>query len=135
MSLMNIVSKIVRICLGVQKEEMVRIHTWGYSLNLASLLAIECYRLGAVPLVTVMTDEIFREGLSIAPIESLSIPSKHELGMLEYVDAQIIISGPTDPEMFRAVSPERIQAYRKGGVPNRIKDSEYSNALQTWYFS
>ena len=73
--------------------------------------------MGAVPLVTVMTDEIFREGLSIAPIESLSIPSKHELGMLEHVDAQIIISGPTDPETFRAVSPERIQAYREGGVP------------------
>lgn len=110
----DIVSKIVRVCLGIREGEMVRIHAWGHSLDFASLLAVECFRVGAVPLITVITDQVFRDGLSVAPLEILSLPPKHEMGLLENVDAQIIISGPEDPDTLRVVSSERIQAYRRG---------------------
>ncbi len=131
MVLKSIARQIINTSLGIRKGEMVRINTWAHSLELASELAIECYRKGAVPLVTLTSDEMFKEGLSLASMETLASEPRHEVAMLHEVDAQIMISGPANPDILREVPAEKIQAYRSGGVEiSRIQQERGIRTVQ-----
>jgi len=37
---------------------MVTINTWHHTIDLAEELAFECYKVGAVPLITLMADNL-----------------------------------------------------------------------------
>jgi len=49
---------IVRNCLRVRENDMVTINTWHHTIDLAEELAFECYKVGAVPLITLMADNL-----------------------------------------------------------------------------
>ena len=114
--LSKVAFQIVNTSLSVRKGDMIRINTWRHSLDFAQELAIQCFRKGAIPLITITTDRVFKEGLSCAPLETLSFTPTHELGILQAVNAQIMISGPEDTKTLLSVNHERIQKYRLGGV-------------------
>ena len=48
----------VEVCLRMGEDDMVTINSWHHTVNLAEQLTVECYRVGAVPL---MTDKLWYE--------------------------------------------------------------------------
>ncbi|MFX0066445.1 MAG: aminopeptidase [Candidatus Hermodarchaeota archaeon] len=107
---------IIQSCLRVREGEMIRISSWGHTMDLASKLAIDCFKNGAVPLITLMTDQLFEEALTEAPVEVLGMAPKHELAIANEIDACITISGPADPSILEKVPQKNFHSYREAGT-------------------
>jgi len=109
--LLNIARKIVRTCLRVKRGEMVSINTWSHMLRLAEEIAFECYMVGAVPFITIMSDRLWYRLMSEVPVENLSRTPTHLLKSVEAEDVCINIHGPEVPNLSR-LRPENLEAYR-----------------------
>ena len=103
----KIAKKIVRDCLRIKKNDMVTINTWHHTIDLAEVLAFECYKVGAIPLITLMTDNLWYRIMSEVPSKNLTKTPLHVLKSLEGQTVCINIHGPEKPP-----SPDR------GWAPN-----------------
>jgi len=55
----TIARRVVHGSLRIHEDDMVLIETWQHTLGLASEIGLECYKTGAKPLVTLLTDELW----------------------------------------------------------------------------
>jgi len=106
---------IIRNCLRVRDGEMVHICSWPHTTDLASKLAVQCFINGAVPLITLMTDELLEETLTRAPLKSIRTVPEHQVAIANSVDAYIHISGPADPTVMGRVPGDRYRAFVEAG--------------------
>ncbi len=113
--LRNVAEKIVNESLNVKKGEHVHISTWGHTIDFAGFLAVECYKNGAVPLITVITDFLFENALKVASLETLKQTPQHELALAEKTDVLITISGPANPYVLSNVPDDKYKAYSSSG--------------------
>lgn len=54
----KIAKQIVDNCLRIRSGDMVTINTWHHMIELAEEIAFRCYYVGAIPLITLMTDNL-----------------------------------------------------------------------------
>lgn len=96
---------------------MVLIETWQHTLDLASDIALECLRVGAKPLVTLMTDRLWWRALEEIPEQYLRKPTRPMLGAIESTTVWIGLGGPEDPTRFRDVPSTRLEPFFEGEKP------------------
>jgi len=120
----KIAQSIVRECLRLKEDEPVIITTYPHTMDLANEIAIECYKVGADPLIQLETDEWFYGQFKHLSVEQLRRTSKHCLGINEYATAYIGLGGPKDPGPMKRVPKEKFAAMFQG------EQAHYEAALQ-----
>ena len=63
--------QIVRNCLRVRENDMVTLNTWHHTIDLAEEIAFGYYKVGTVPLVTLMTNNLWYRIMNELPAENL----------------------------------------------------------------
>jgi len=101
---------VVNTSLRIKPEETVVINTWQHTLPLASQIAYQVRKAGALPLMTLDMDEFWWKSLTELPVENLRKPLRHNLALLDETDASINLSGPEDPMTYRRVQGPQIGA-------------------------
>lgn len=96
---------------------MVLIETWQHTVDLASDIALECYRTGAKPLITLMTDRLWWKVLEEIPEQYFRKAPRHILNAVESVTVWIGLGGPEDPTQFREVPSSRLEPFFEGEKP------------------
>ncbi|MFQ6107486.1 MAG: aminopeptidase [Thermoplasmata archaeon] len=129
----SIAERVVRNALKVKEDDMVWIDTWHHTVDLASEMALECRKLGAVPLITLDTDNLYERTLIEVPLKFLGKTPRHQLKALDEVTVSIALAGPENPEMFRNVDTGRMAAIREAFRPieKKVIDSSIRGAFVT----
>ncbi len=113
-SLRVLAEKVVRDSLRVTSSDVVVVNTWDWTSDLASALALECYRLGADVLMTLYTDDFYFEHLKILSEEDLRQTSRHCLELADYTSVEIFIGGPEDHSRFKDIPASKTAANAQG---------------------
>src|SRR2546427_5160780 len=87
---------VVNTSLRVKPDETVVINTWQHTLPLASQLAYQVRKAGALPLVTLETDEFWWKSLTELPAENLRKPLGQIFPLFAGTDAPLKIFVPED---------------------------------------
>ena len=120
----NIAQSVVRECLRLKEDEPVIISTYPHTVDIANDMAIECYKVGADPLIQLETDEWFYGQFEHLSVDQLRRTSKHCLGINDYATAYIGLGGPKDPTPMKRVPKEKFAAMFQG------EQAHYEAALQ-----
>jgi len=113
-SLRVLAEKVVRDSLRVTGRDVVVINTWDWTSDLASALALECYRLGADVLMTLYTDDFYFEHLKILSEEDLRQTSRHCLELADYASVEIFVGAPEDHSRFKEIPASKTAANAQG---------------------
>ena len=113
----NIAKHVVNTSLKIREDDMVLIETWQHTIDLASDIALECYRAGARPLMTLMTDRLWWKALEEIPEQYFRKTPRHVLNAVESVTVWIGLGGPEDPTKFREVPSTRLEPFFEGEKP------------------
>jgi aminopeptidase len=109
---------IVRICARVREDEAILIVGRQDNLHFCELIAFECSKVGASPIVSVESDSYVHRLLSETPIEFLKKTAKHMLALIRSCDVIITVGMERkDPAVFSDLPEERLAAYRMGRKP------------------
>ena len=125
----TIAKRVVHSSLRIHEDDMVLIETWQHTLSLASEIALECYKAGAKPLVTLLTDELWWNTLGTVPESYIRKTSKHMLNAIENTTAWIGLGGPQDPTKFREVASSRLESFADADRP--IFDMAFERKVRT----
>ncbi|MFQ6059454.1 MAG: aminopeptidase [Anaerolineae bacterium] len=132
----GIAHKIVRECARVQEDEGVVIIGRADSLSYCELIALECHLVGALPLITVASDEYNYRVVMETPLEFLRKAPRHVVALARASDLVISVGmQPQDPRRFADVPEERVGAQRIGNKPvtDAILQTEGVRWLGTGY--
>lgn len=113
-SLRVLAEKVVRDSLRVTGGDVVVINTWDWTSDLASALALECFRLGADVLMTLYTDDFYFEHLRILSEEDLRQTSRHCLELADYASVEIFVGAPEDHSRFKDIPTSKTAANAQG---------------------
>ncbi len=108
MTTAQIAKKIVSECLKVKEDEQILISAWNHTLDYANSLALEVEKAGAVPFVTLQTDEMFWGHLTKIPETHYGKQPRALLSTLDQIDASMWLGGPEDPSGFKKVPGDRL---------------------------
>lgn len=114
----RIARKIVGICARVREDEAILIVGRQDNLHFCELIAFECIKVGASPIVSVESDSYIHRLLSETPIGLLKKTAKHMLALIRSCDVIITVGMERkDPAAFSDLPEERLTAYRIGRKP------------------
>jgi len=113
----TIAKRVVHTSLKIREDDMVLIETWQHTIDLASDIALECYRTGAKPLITLMTDRLWWKALEEIPEQYLRKTPRHILNAIESATVWIGLAGPEDPTKFREVPSSRLEPFFEAERP------------------
>jgi len=117
-SYQRIARKIVRSCARVGEDEAVFIVGRQDNLPFCELIALECSKVGASPIVSVESDWYIHQLLSETPIEFLTKTAKHMLALIRNCDVIITVAMERkNPAALSDLPEERLTAYRIGRKP------------------
>src|SRR5215472_16719005 len=108
---------------------MVLVETWQHTIDLASEIALECYRTGAKPLITLNTDRLWWGALAEIPEQYMRKVSRHVLSAVDNVTVWIALGGPEDPSKFREVPASRLEILFEGDRP--VLDKTFEKRVRT----
>src|SRR3972149_2276387 len=108
---------------------MVLIETWQHTIDLASDIALECYRTGAKPMITLMTDRLWWNALEQLPDQYIRKPPRHILNAADSITVWILLGGPQDPTKFREIPATRLESYFEGEKP--VLDKTFEKKVRT----
>lgn len=104
-------SQIVK-CLRIKEEDVVLIHSWQHTIDLAEEIAAECYKVGADPLIALQTDYLLQRMTREVSEDKLKEVPKSLLALSKTITVCIVMSGPEDPEIMLRIPPEKLKALR-----------------------
>ncbi len=125
----TIARRVVQGSLKIHEDDMVLIETWQHTLGLASEIALECYRTGAKPLVTLLTDDLWWNALVTIPENYIRKTPKHMLNAMDSTTAWIGLGGPQDPTKFREVASSRLESFADADRP--VLDRAFEKKVRT----
>src|SRR5438132_12878256 len=88
---------------------MVLIDTWQHTIDLASQISLECYKAGAKPLMTLMTDQLWWNVFQQIPDEYIRKTPRHILAALDSINVWIHLGGPEDLWQSREVNASDLE--------------------------
>lgn len=106
----EVCKKIAESCAGVREGELVTILGGAHNLEFCESLALACYRLGAVPVLSVTSDEYEHKRLTLLSTDDLARTPRHLMEMIKESDVVIWLSPFEDPSLFKDVDPTKLQA-------------------------
>jgi len=120
----KIAKQIVDNCLRIRSGDMVTINTWHHMIELAEEIAFRCYYVGAIPLITLMTDNLWYRLMSDISENILSRTPAHVLKMIEAETVCINIHGPESPPSLMNLKPRNLEAIRRAYEPIGKREKE-----------
>ncbi len=125
----TIARRVVHGSLRIHEDDMVLIETWQHTLGLASEIGLECYKIGAKPLVTLLTDELWWSTLDNVPDQYIRKTPRHMLNAMDGTTAWIGLGGPQDPTKFREVSSSKLESFAEADRP--VLDKQFEKKVRT----
>ena len=125
----SIAKRVVHSSLRVHEDDMVLIETWQHTIDLASDIALECYRTGAKPMITLMTDRLWWNALEQIPDQYIRKTPRHILSAADSITVWIGLGGPQDPTRFRDVPASRLEYFFEGERP--VLDKTFEKKVRT----
>ena len=125
----TIAKRVVNSSLRVHEDDMVLIETWQHTIDLASDISLECYRTGAKPMITLMTDRLWWNALEQIPDQYIRKTPKHILNAADSITVWIGLGGPQDPTRFRDVPASRLEHFFEGEKP--VLDKTFEKKVRT----
>lgn len=113
----RIAKKIVNQSLGVKEGDMVLLQAGEHNIRLAEAIALECYKVGAPPLLTISSDGYSKKVYDEVETKHLEKVHKHMHSALNKVDIRIAIEPYDDPHLLRDVPEDKIGARMRGSKP------------------
>src|SRR5215467_12073498 len=120
----SIAKKVIKDTLQVKEDEQVLIQTWGHTVDLSSALASETNQAGAVPIVTLSTDEVYLNYVTKVPEQYYGKRPRAMLSLLDNIDAQVFLFGPKDPKILKAGPGARMAKIFESDKPVMEKNLE-----------
>lgn len=103
--------------LNVSRGEAVVVKGGAHSLRMLEKIAVECYRQGAVPLITVSSDRYTKEVFRTASPSVLSTTPRHLEGAVKSADTIVVLEELEDPRLMASLPLNKIQARQKSMMP------------------
>jgi leucyl aminopeptidase (aminopeptidase T) len=111
---MSLAEQVVNNCLKVTAEDNVTIFLWDHTIPLAEALASECFKKGADVLLNLYTDKYYLSYMTELSAKSLREPSIFCRALTESSTVEIWAGSPVDPNLLKAVPPEKTSACDEG---------------------
>src|SRR2546428_3633170 len=115
----NIARSIIRDSLQAKPDEAIVIQAGTQSIDLATQVAVEAYKIGADPAIFLDTDEAFFGQFKYLSEDQLRKTSAHCLGIADYVDSYVYIGGVADPAPRSPVPLVKMSAMFPGDAAPR----------------
>ncbi|OLD06013.1 hypothetical protein E6H36_02605 [Candidatus Bathyarchaeota archaeon] len=125
----SVAKRVVHTSLRVHEDDMVLIEAWQHTADLASDIALECYKVGAKPMITLMTDKLWWNTLQEIPERYLRKTPRHILNAVDSVSVWIGLGGPQDPSKWRDIAATRMQPLFEGDKP--VLDKAFDRKVRT----
>jgi aminopeptidase len=119
-----IARKVIQECLQVKEDEQVLINTWDHTLDISNALALEVYQAGAIPFVTLSTQDSFQNYITKVPEKYYGKTPRASLSLLDEIDAQVVLFGPKDPKVLTMAPGERFSKAFESAKPEMEKQRE-----------
>ena len=129
----EIAKSVVRECMNIRGDDVVWIGTWQHMVDLASLISIECNKIGAKSIMTLETDPACYSFMLDTPIALLKKPNPTILKLCDESTVNIFIVGPANPLRMPEISAERWAAKSEG--EKYFIDRMAENKKRTVYIS
>ncbi len=127
----GIARKIVRSCSAVKEDETVTILSRADAPTYAELIALECRKVGALPLIIATSDDYAYRASKEVPIEYLKKTRPHAVKLIKASDLVISVGMErANPRRFQDVPEERIGAQRMSSKP--VNDAIYQTEGVRW---
>lgn len=127
----RIAKKVVNECMDIKEGDMVLMASGDHNLHLSEAIALECYKIGAPPLITVSSDDFTKKVFEEVDTKHLEKIHKHLLSMLNKVDVRIAIEPYDDPHLLKDVSVDKIGARRRASRP--VYDKMFKKKIRWLY--
>lgn len=125
----SVAKRVVHTSLRVHEDDMVLIEAWQHTADLASDIALECYKAGAKPMITLMTDRLWWNTLRDVPERFLRKTPRHILDAVDSVSVWIGLGGPQDPSNWRDIPATRMEPVFEGEKP--VLDKAFDRKVRT----
>ena len=120
----KLAKSIVQGSLRPKEYEVVLISCAPHTIPLAERVAVECQRAGADPALWLDTDAVFYGQFKNYSLDNLRRVSGHCIGLLDYVNSYVWLSGVRDPSGMARVPRETWAAYNEGEQAHSDKGNE-----------
>lgn len=99
--------QILDVCASLKPGERVWINSWDHTLDLASVLALECEKRSCSVVVTVQPEDLWLRSLIEAPLEVIDGLPSHQAALLKETDVYIYTLGPRNPIPWDKIPEDR----------------------------
>ena len=121
--------------MNLKSGDSVIIRGGVHSQQLLEDIAYECYRAGAIPLITSQSDEYSTRVMRGIPADTLGKTPGHLLGAVENTDCLISIDTYEDPSIASKFPRNKMEARARASVPvMKVIDGEESGSGKKWCF-
>ncbi len=118
----SVARTVVRDVLRVKENEPVLISAAEHTVDLATEVALEAFKVGADPAIFYQNDEFFYGQFKHLTEDQLRLTSAHCLGLAEYVRSFVWLSATKDPSGMAKVPKSKWAAYSQGEDAHHEKD-------------
>lgn len=121
--------QIIRDALRVRDQELVWIHTWDHSLDLAQEILQQAHLHGASVVLSMVSESSAIHLLKKAPLEAVTTPSSHLFSGVSRANALVVLDGPENPGIFRTVDKGKALAITSSLT--RLLGTAFSKRVRT----
>jgi aminopeptidase len=115
----------------IKEGDMVLVSAGEHNLRLAEAIALECYKIGAPPIITASSDGFTRAVYEQVDEKHLEKTHKHLLSAFDSVDVRITIEPYDDPFLLKDVPLSKLGARRRAHKP--IWDKQIKGKIRWLY--
>ncbi len=123
--------QIIRDALRIRDQELVWIHTWDHSLDLAQEILQQAHLHGAAVVLSMVSESSITHLLKQAPLEAVNTPPSHLFNGVSRANALIILDGPENPGIFRTADKGKALAITSNLT--RLLSTAFSKRVRTVY--
>ena len=96
----HLARQVIQTSLRIGPDDQVLINAWQHTIPLAEALALECLRADALPLIGLVTDNLYRAAIGEIGEHTLRKTPQHLLAAYGALSAVIDLAGPENPRLF-----------------------------------
>ena len=120
----SVARTVVKDVLRVKENEPVLISAAEHTVDLATEVALECYKVGADPAILYQNDALYYGQFKHLSEDQLRLTSAHCLGLAEYVRSYVDLSAAKDPAPMAKIPKSKFAAYFHGEDAHHEKNLE-----------
>ena len=123
--------QIIRDALRIRDQELVWVHSWNHTSELAQEIVKQAHLHGAVVTLSLSTEGLTTHALQHAPMEAVTTIPNHWFTGAGKADALVILDGPADPGIFK--SADKGKALALTGMVHQLLGKAFAQRVRTLY--